>query len=126
MSRNGKYFALLELILIFTSSTCGQAETWKDDIIRVLRPLAAKGSLLTAEAATIIVLEYSAFLPRGDVSGLERIKSALDYYLKSTTAVAVEKGAKEISSQGYEKEELREKIFEFILENRMCTSLASS
>jgi hypothetical protein len=56
---------------------------------------------------------------------LERVKSAVDYYLKSATAVAVEEGAKEISRQGYTKEELEKKILEFIIENRMCTSFAS-
>jgi hypothetical protein len=49
----------------------------------------------------------------------------VDYYLKSPTAVAVEEGAKEISRQGYKKEELEKKILEFIIENRMCTSFAS-
>ncbi|KAG2092113.1 uncharacterized protein F5147DRAFT_657739 [Suillus discolor] len=73
--------------------------------------------------ATIIVLEYSAFLPN-DLEDLERIKSAVDYYMKSPTAVAVEKGAKEIYRQGYDREEMGKKILEFILENRLCTSLA--
>ncbi|KAG1732648.1 uncharacterized protein EDB91DRAFT_1151267 [Suillus paluster] len=121
-----------------------------------------------------MVLEYSAFLEHDNE--LEFIKSAVDYYMKSTTAVAVEKVATEISDRGfktvpeehkkvpqkwkkifkwtrkltpeaqvapetqvvteiqvateitdrgYEKEELKEKILEFILQNRMCTSLAS-
>ncbi|KAG1780800.1 hypothetical protein EV702DRAFT_1193622 [Suillus placidus] len=132
LTGDSKYFALLELILILTSSTCGQAETWKNDIMDVLQPLAAKGSLFTAVnriiqtgIATIIVLEYSAFLPHKDDDILEHIKSAVDYYLKSPTAVAVEKGAKEISSQGYKKEELREKILEFILENRLSKDLTA-
>jgi hypothetical protein len=55
----------------------------------------------------------------------ERIKSAVDYYLQSPTAVAVEEGAKEISCQGCKKEELEKKISEFIIENRMCTSFVS-
>ncbi|KAG1778242.1 hypothetical protein EV702DRAFT_171389 [Suillus placidus] len=92
---------------------------------------AAKGSLFTAVngiiqtgIATIIVLEYSAFLPKKQYHSwnLGHIESAVDYYHKSPTAVAVEKGAKEISSQGYEKEELGKKILEFILENRMSCS----
>jgi hypothetical protein len=56
---------------------------------------------------------------------LEPIESAVDRYLKSPTAVAVETGAIEISHQGYKKEELKKTIIEFILENRMCTSFAS-
>ncbi|KAG2067583.1 hypothetical protein BDR04DRAFT_1104873 [Suillus decipiens] len=103
----------------------------KDAIISILQPLVAKGLLLTTAnnmiqtgIATIIVLEYSAFLPHeyGDTA---YVKSAVDYYLQSPMAVAVEKGVKEISHQGYKKEELEKKIVEFILEHRMCTSLAS-
>ncbi|KAG2029475.1 hypothetical protein BDR03DRAFT_987726, partial [Suillus americanus] len=75
---------------------------------------------LALEAATIIVLEYSAFLPNKGNFHLQHVESAVDYYLKSPTAVAVEKGAKEISRQGYKKEELEKKILEFIFENRMC------
>ncbi|KAG2071101.1 hypothetical protein BDR04DRAFT_1098770 [Suillus decipiens] len=71
--------------------------------------------------ATVIVLEYYAFLlPHKSVQ--ERLRSAVAYYLQSPTAVAVEQGAKEISNQGYKKEELRKKIFEFILEHRMSCS----
>ncbi|KAG2748048.1 hypothetical protein P692DRAFT_20738239, partial [Suillus brevipes Sb2] len=102
----------------------------KDDIIRVLQPLAAKGSLFTAGnrliqtgIATIIVLEYSAFLPN-TLMNLERIDSAVEYYLKSPTAVAVETGVPEISHEGYKKEELEKTILKFVFENRMCTSFA--
>ncbi|KAG2753820.1 hypothetical protein P692DRAFT_20828818 [Suillus brevipes Sb2] len=105
--------------------------TWKDNIIRVLQPLAAKESLFTAAKrliqtgiATIIVLEYSALLT-DTLNNLERIESAVDCYLKSPTAVAVETGAIEISHQGYKKEELKKTIIEFILENRMYTKRAS-
>ncbi|KAG2058152.1 hypothetical protein BDR06DRAFT_102232 [Suillus hirtellus] len=62
---------------------------------------AVEGLLFTSAAnriqtgiATIIVLEYSAFLP--DKSEGTELQSAVSYYLKSPTAVAVEKGAKEI------------------------------
>ncbi|KAG1747285.1 hypothetical protein EDD22DRAFT_958255 [Suillus occidentalis] len=103
----------------------------KRDIIRVLQPLATKGSLFTAAngliqtgIATIIVLEYSAFLPSTS-KRLEGAKSAVDYYLKSPTAVSVEEGAKEISRQGYKKEELEKKILEFILANRMSKELTA-
>ncbi|KAG1758370.1 hypothetical protein EDD22DRAFT_956941 [Suillus occidentalis] len=98
----------------------------------VLQPLAAKESLFTAAnrliqtgIATIIVLEYSAFLPSTS-KRLERVESAVDYYLKSPTAVAVETGATEISRQGYKKEELEKKILEFILENRMSKELTAN
>ncbi|KAG2753092.1 hypothetical protein P692DRAFT_201785417, partial [Suillus brevipes Sb2] len=96
-----------------------------DMIIRVLQHLAANGSLFTAAnrliqtgIATIIVLEYSAFLPNSS-SNLKRVESAVDYYLKSPTAVVVEEGAKEISRQGYKEEELERTILEFIIEHRM-------
>ncbi|KAG2738761.1 hypothetical protein P692DRAFT_201798169 [Suillus brevipes Sb2] len=102
--------------------------TWRDDIIRILQPLVAKGSLFTAGnrliqtgIATIIVLEYSAFLPN-NLKDLERIDSAVHYYLKSLASVAVEIGAKEISRQGYKKEELEKTILKFIFENRMSYS----
>ncbi|KAG2053114.1 hypothetical protein BDR06DRAFT_956994 [Suillus hirtellus] len=72
--------------------------------------------------ATIIVLEYSAFLPK-NLKNLERVESAIDHYLKSPTAVAVEKGAKEICRQGYDREEMGKKILEFILENRLSKDL---
>ncbi|KIK42273.1 hypothetical protein CY34DRAFT_12475 [Suillus luteus UH-Slu-Lm8-n1] len=101
----------------------------KHDIIPVLQPLATKGSLFTAAngliqtgIATIIVLEYSAFLPTTSET-LEPVVSAVDYYLKSPTAVAVEEGAKEISRQSYKKEELEKKILEFIVKNRMTKDL---
>ncbi|KAG2738763.1 hypothetical protein P692DRAFT_20841744 [Suillus brevipes Sb2] len=104
---------------------------WKDSIIRALQPLAAKGSLFSAAnrliqigIATIIVLEYSACL-LNNLDALEGIDSAVDHYLNSPTAVAVEKGAKEISRRRCTKEELEKKIFEFILENRMRMSFAS-
>ncbi|KIK34422.1 hypothetical protein CY34DRAFT_17742 [Suillus luteus UH-Slu-Lm8-n1] len=97
----------------------------------VLQPLAAKGLLSTPAnrliqtgIATIIVLEHSAFL-LPTLDDLKHVEYAVDYYLKSPTAVAVEAGAKEICRQGYKKEELEKKIHEFILENRMCTSFAS-
>ncbi|KAG2118718.1 uncharacterized protein F5147DRAFT_767483 [Suillus discolor] len=121
-----------------------QAIIKREDIIRLLRPLvgrfstlilsavrvqqAAKGSsvanqIIQTGIATIIVLEYSAFLPN-HLGDLERVvESAVDYYLKSPTAVAVEKGAKEISRQGYDREELGKKILEFILENRLSKDL---
>ncbi|KAG2748413.1 hypothetical protein P692DRAFT_20833669 [Suillus brevipes Sb2] len=86
---------------------------------------AANGSLFTAAnrliqtgIAIIIVLEYSACLPNS-LKSLKRVESAVDYYLKSPTAVAVKEGTKEISRQGYKKKELEKKIFEFIIENRM-------
>ncbi|KAG1831603.1 hypothetical protein EV424DRAFT_1534273 [Suillus variegatus] len=87
---------------------------------------AVKGSLFTSAAnriiqtgiATIIILEYSAFL-QNELKGWELVKSAVDYYLKSPTAAAVEKGAKEICRQGYHGEELGNNILEFILENRL-------
>ncbi|KAG2348243.1 hypothetical protein BDR05DRAFT_956796 [Suillus weaverae] len=92
-------------------------ETWKHDAIDTLQPLAAKKSLFTAvnriiqtSIATIIVLEYSAFLP----NNLKNLKLAVNYYLKSSTTVTVEKGAEYISSQGYKKEEVGKKILEFI------------
>ncbi|KAG0701050.1 hypothetical protein DFH29DRAFT_876136 [Suillus ampliporus] len=69
------------------------------------------------EVATITVLEYSAFLQHDDE--LEFIKSAVDYYMKSPTAVAVKKFATGIAGRSYNKEELKKKILEFILENRM-------
>ncbi|KAG2093316.1 uncharacterized protein F5147DRAFT_657455 [Suillus discolor] len=82
----------------------------QEDIIHILQPL---------EAATMIVLEYSTFL----LKNLECVKSAVDCYLKSPMAVAVEKGAKEICCQGYDREELEKKILEFILENRLSKDL---
>ncbi|KAG2057910.1 hypothetical protein BDR06DRAFT_968854 [Suillus hirtellus] len=101
------------MILTFLSRCRQQATIERDDIIRVLRPL---------DAATIIALEYSAFLPiQKDRKKWECIESAVDYYLKSPTAVAVEKGAAEISCQGYDGEKLKERILEFILENRLCS-----
>ncbi|KAG2069047.1 hypothetical protein BDR04DRAFT_1102258 [Suillus decipiens] len=104
---------------------------FKDALIDILQPLAAKGSGFTATnriihtgMATVIVLEYYAFhLPHKSVR--ERLRSAVAYYLQSPTAVAVEQGAKEISSQGYKKEELTKKIFQFILEHRMSKELTS-
>ncbi|KAG0704639.1 hypothetical protein DFH29DRAFT_997527 [Suillus ampliporus] len=71
--------------------------------------------------ATIIVLEYSAFLPHDDQ--LEFLKSAVDYYMNSPTAAVVEKVAKGMTDGGYNKEELKKKIIEFILENRMSKDL---
>lgn len=44
--------------------------------------------------------------------------------MKSPLGVAVEKAAKDIASGGYNKEELRKQILGFILENRMCKSVA--
>ncbi|KAG2093712.1 uncharacterized protein F5147DRAFT_820851 [Suillus discolor] len=67
------------------------------------------------------ILEYFAFLLYKS-NGSELVESAVDYYLKSPTATIVEKGAKEISHQGYHGEELG-KILEFILENCLCASL---
>ncbi|KAG1719504.1 hypothetical protein EDB19DRAFT_1918812 [Suillus lakei] len=129
-----KYLSLFELILMLTPVARFEAE--KGVIIRILQPLVGCEEIispllrtesfkLVLEAATIIVLEYSAFLLNDDPDELEHVRSAVDYYLKSPKAVAVEKVAQEISRQGYKKEELRKKIFEFILENRMCTSFAS-
>ncbi|KAG2749327.1 hypothetical protein P692DRAFT_201789144 [Suillus brevipes Sb2] len=104
------------------------AKIEKDMLIRVLQPLAAKGSLFTPAnrliqtgIATIVVLEYSAFLPNSSKNLVQHVQSAVDYYLKSPTAVVVEEGAKEISCQSYEKEELEKKILEFIIEHRMST-----
>ncbi|KAG1719840.1 hypothetical protein EDB19DRAFT_2044912 [Suillus lakei] len=118
-----------------TPDSLRQVDTEKGAIIRVLRPLAvqqvAKGSSSTAAnriiqtgIATIIVLEYSAFLPNDNSDKLKHVRSAVDYYLKSPKAVAAETVAKEISSQGYKKEELGKKILEFILENHMSNDLA--
>ncbi|KAG1889585.1 uncharacterized protein F5891DRAFT_1214806 [Suillus fuscotomentosus] len=57
--------------------------------------------------ATIIPLEYSAFPPihKNRWKNWQCIECAVDYYLKSPMAVAVEKGVTEISRQGYEGEE---------------------
>jgi hypothetical protein len=71
-----------------------------------------------------MIFEYSAFLP-DNLEILKRVESAVDYYLKSPTAVAVEEGAKEIFHQGYKKEELKKKILEFILDNRMSKDLTT-
>ncbi|KAG2093318.1 uncharacterized protein F5147DRAFT_821234 [Suillus discolor] len=109
-----------------------KAKIRRSDIIRVLQPLVVKGSMFTSAAnrivqtgiATVIVLEYSAFLA-DDLDDLKCIESAMEYYLKSPTAVVVEKGAQEISRQGYDAEELEKKILEFILENRLYTTLQS-
>ncbi|KAG2141381.1 uncharacterized protein EDB93DRAFT_630359 [Suillus bovinus] len=92
----------------------------------------AKGSLFAAAAhriiqtgiATIIVLEYSAFLPN-NLKTSKRVESAVDYYLKSPTVVAVEKGAQEISHQTYKKEELKQKILDFILQHRISKDLTA-
>jgi len=89
-----------------------------------------KGSLFSSAAniiiqtgiATIIVLEYSAFLPH-KWEGSELVESAVDYYLKSSTAAAVEKRAKEICRQGYQGRELGKKVLEFILDNRLSKDL---
>ncbi|KAG1790648.1 uncharacterized protein HD556DRAFT_1488300 [Suillus plorans] len=121
-----------------------QAEVYRDNIISILQPLVGRFSsililstvrvqqapkalmfanqIIQTGIATIIVLEYSAFLPN-DLGDLERVKSAVDYYMKSPTAVAVEKGAKEICRQGYDREEMGKKILEFILENRLSKDL---
>ncbi|KAG2140503.1 uncharacterized protein EDB93DRAFT_1252789 [Suillus bovinus] len=82
----------------------------------------AASRIVQVGIATIIVLEYSAFLANS-IGRTKHIESAVDYYLKSPTAVAVEKGAEEISRQGYDKEELEKKVFEFILENRLSKDL---
>ncbi|KIK37216.1 hypothetical protein CY34DRAFT_15873 [Suillus luteus UH-Slu-Lm8-n1] len=105
-------------------------DTWKDDIIAALQPLVdphhrksaqqAANRLIQIGIATIIVLEYSACL---SLRTLERVKSAVNYYLQSPTAVAVEEGEKEISCQRYKKEKLEKKILEFIIENRMSKEL---
>ncbi|KAG2107005.1 uncharacterized protein F5147DRAFT_837608 [Suillus discolor] len=106
------------------------AVTKRDDIIRVLQPLVAKGSFTAAAnriiqtgIATIIVLEYSAFLDSS--RHLERVESAVDYYLNSPTAVAVEKEAGDISRRAYDREELEKKILGFILENRLSKDLTT-
>ncbi|KAG0692439.1 hypothetical protein DFH29DRAFT_882452 [Suillus ampliporus] len=85
---------------------------------------ADKGTLFTATngiiwtgIATIIVLEYSAFFLHDD--RLRFIKSAVDYYMKSPMAAIVEKFVTGMTDRGYNKEELKKKIIEFILENRM-------
>ncbi|KAG2146152.1 uncharacterized protein EDB93DRAFT_488815 [Suillus bovinus] len=105
-----------------------------EDTMRILQPVALEESLFTARSnsiihtgiATIIVLEYSAFLLNNDSKKLESVKSAVHHYMKSPTAVAVEKGAKEISRSGYEKtKELEIKILDFILENRMSKDSAA-
>ncbi|KAG2140501.1 uncharacterized protein EDB93DRAFT_1252787 [Suillus bovinus] len=98
--------------------------------MRVLQPLVGwfsfrhQSSALIVQTgiATIIVLEYSAFLANSSEE-LDHIESAVDYYLKSPTAVAVEKGAEEISRQGLDKEGLEKKVLEFILENRLSKDL---
>ncbi|KAG1875890.1 hypothetical protein C8R48DRAFT_768742 [Suillus tomentosus] len=107
----------------------GRAETYRNGIIPALQPLVVKGSLFTSAAnriqtgiAIIIVLEYSASL-LNELKSWEIVESAVNYYLKSLTAAAVEKGAKEICRQGYRREELRKKVLEFILENRLCPQI---
>ncbi|KIK32497.1 hypothetical protein CY34DRAFT_19010 [Suillus luteus UH-Slu-Lm8-n1] len=110
------------------------AIAWKNDIIAALRPLVdphhrnsaqwAANRLIQTGIATIIVLEYSACLSNSS-ENTERVKSAVNYYLQSTTAIAVEEGAKEISCQRYKKVELKKKILEFILENRMSKELTA-
>jgi GTP-binding protein EngB required for normal cell division len=106
--------------------------TWRKSIIRVLEPLVAKGLLFTTGnaiiqtgVATIIVLEYSAFLPNEGNFHLQNVESAVDFYLKSPTAAVVEKGVKEISRQGYDREELGKKIVQLILDNRMSKDLTA-
>jgi hypothetical protein len=106
--------------------------TWRKSIIRVLEPLVTKGSLFTVGnaiiqtgVATIIVLEYSAFLPNKGDFHLQNVESAVSYYLKSPTAAVVEKGVKEISRQGYDREELGKKIVQLILDNRMSKDLTA-
>jgi hypothetical protein len=106
--------------------------TWRKSIIRVLEPLVAKGLLFTTGnaiiqtgVATIIVLEYSAFLPNKGNFHLQNVESAVDFYLKSPTAAVVEKGVKEISRQGYDREELGKKIVQLILDNRMSKDLTA-
>jgi len=99
----------------------------REDIISILQPLAPKAlmfanQIIQTGIATIIVLEYSAFL-QNDIQSWKRVKSAVDYYLESPTAVAVEKGAKEICRQGYDRKEMGKKILEFILENRLSKDL---
>ncbi|KAG1893807.1 uncharacterized protein F5891DRAFT_985534 [Suillus fuscotomentosus] len=109
-------------------------KTQRNNIVRVLQPLAVKGSLFTSAAnriiqtgiATIIILEYSAFLPSKGWDGLELVESAVSYYLQSPMVAAVEKVAKEICRQGYHGEELGKKVLEFILDNRLCMSLVVS
>ncbi|KAG2053816.1 hypothetical protein BDR06DRAFT_972099 [Suillus hirtellus] len=133
------YFLALCRMIIFDTqlvptpdSLRKQAKIRRSDIIRILQPLAVKGSMFTSAAnrivqtgiATVIVLEYSAFLA-DDLDDLKCVESAVEYYLKSPTAIAVEKGAEEISRQSYEAEELEKKILEFILENRLYTALQS-
>ncbi|KAG1803372.1 hypothetical protein EV424DRAFT_1559022 [Suillus variegatus] len=76
------------------------------------------------EAATIIVLDYSAFLPY-KWKGSELVESAVDYYLKSPMVAAVEKVAKEICGQGYHGEELGKKVIEFILDNCLFSTPTS-
>ncbi|KAG2140939.1 uncharacterized protein EDB93DRAFT_1252718 [Suillus bovinus] len=134
LSRRMQVLFSVGSILIPTPSICFQGNTERSDIIRVLQPLAAKRSLFTVATnrimhtciATIIVLEYSAFLPVKNWNKLKSIESAVEYYLESPTVIAVEKGAKDISRQGYGGEELEKKIFEFILENRMSKDLAAN
>ncbi|KAG1795319.1 uncharacterized protein HD556DRAFT_1442168 [Suillus plorans] len=123
-------FSSVESILIpILLSTCGQTDFYRRDITHVLGPLTVDVLLFTSAAnriqtgiATIIVLEYSAFLQNG-LKGTTLVQSAVDYYLKSPTAVAVEKGAKEICRQGYHGEELGKKVLEFILENRLSKDM---
>ncbi|KAG1826299.1 hypothetical protein EV424DRAFT_1537589 [Suillus variegatus] len=121
-----------------------QAKVKREDIISILQPLVGRFSsililstvrvqqapkalmfanqIIQTGIATIIVLEYSAFL-QNDIQSWKRVKSAVDYYLESPTAVAVEKGAKEICRQGYDRKEMGKKILEFILENRLSKDL---
>ncbi|KAG1785793.1 uncharacterized protein HD556DRAFT_1450343 [Suillus plorans] len=84
----------------------------------------AANRIVQTGIATVIVLEYSAFLA-DDLDDLKCIESAMEYYLKSPTAVVVEKGAEEISRQGYDAEELEKKILEFIIENRLSKDLTA-
>ncbi|KAG2057338.1 hypothetical protein BDR06DRAFT_1005348 [Suillus hirtellus] len=119
------------LIILTSLSRRGQAKTKRDDIVHVLQPLAVKGSLFTSAAnriiqtgiATIIVLEYSAFLPSKGWNGSELVETAVSYYLESPMVVVVEKVAKEICRQDYHGEELEKKVLEFILDNRLSKDL---
>ncbi|KAG0701059.1 hypothetical protein DFH29DRAFT_1000548 [Suillus ampliporus] len=119
--------------ITFTEGKCSALEirAKKETLLSFVQPLVDKGTWFTSAngiiqtgIATIIVLEYSAFLQCD--RELKFIKSAVDYYMKSPTVVAVEKVAREIADGNYKKEERKKKILEFVLENRLCTSLALS
>ncbi|KAG1745912.1 uncharacterized protein EDB91DRAFT_1119409 [Suillus paluster] len=116
--------------ITFINNEIIHTPTWTANLSSILQPLAGNGTWFTTAngiirigIATILVLEYSAFLRHDSDDELGFMKSAVDYYMKSPTAITVEKVAREITDRGHKKEELKTKILEFILENRMSKEL---